>query len=272
MPTTALASAPASAYGDLAATDHTCAISSTGALSCWGPNDYGQCGQPPSMNNPVYVPMNIAGPSTGVRWSQVGTGNQFTCALDTTGAVWCWGRDGAGELGDGNTGGMDFSHAMPEQVPLPAAATSLYVGELHTCAIVGADAYCWGYNGGGALGGGFSSESAPVQVQTAGVSGAQWTSLALGEYHTCGLRDDNSLWCWGDNRRGQLGNDDSTRTDSAVPVAVPGQWQAVTAAQSHTCALDTSGGLYCWGNNDDGELLDGKGWRSELVAVPTPSQ
>ncbi|MBU1537291.1 lamin tail domain-containing protein [Myxococcota bacterium] len=79
--------------------------------------------------------------------------------------------------------------------------------------------------------------------------------LTAGDAHTCGIRMDDTLWCWGDNTSGQLG--DGTTTSHSSPVQVPGAWSSVDAGGSHTCGINTDGTLLCWGDNANGQLGDG---------------
>ncbi|MBU1240941.1 hypothetical protein KJ865_14605, partial [Myxococcota bacterium] len=83
-----------------------------------------------------------------------------------------------------------------------------------------------------------------------------WQKIARGWLHACGLKTDGSIWCWGQNVNGQLGN--GTTTDSMVPVlAIGTDWVDVVAGWGHTCALKTDGTMYCWGVNAYGNLGDG---------------
>ena len=117
--------------------------------------------------------------------------------------------------------------------------------------------WCWGYNGSGELGDGTTTDSAvPVQEHT---HASDWAAVSAGEDHTCAVKTDHTLWCWGNNDSGELG-DGGTTTDSAVPVQEhthASDWAAVSAGGDHTCAVKTDHTLWCWGNNDSGELGDG---------------
>src|SRR4029079_9700588 len=94
---------------------------------------------------------------------------------------------------------------------------------------------------------------APVQVGT----GTSWASIAAGYDHTCATRSDGSLWCWGRNFYGQLG--DGTTTDRSVPnrVGLASNWASVAAGEAFTCATRTDGSIWCWGYNQLGQLGDG---------------
>ena len=86
--------------------------------------------------------------------------------------------------------------------------------------------------------------------------GAPWAHIAAGDLHTCGIRTDSTLWCWGDNGHGELGIGDHTGQDLPRQVTTPaaGGWASITADDDDTCATRTGGTLWCWGYNGYGEL------------------
>ena len=81
-----------------------------------------------------------------------------------------------------------------------------------------------------------------------------WVQISAGSSHTCGITSDDSLWCWGSNASGQLG--DNSTTERLVPTAVNGggAWKQVAAGGSYTCGITSDDSLWCWGSNGDGEL------------------
>ena len=151
--------------------------------------------------------------------------------------------------------------------------TSLVAGTAHTCGLTaGGTAYCWGANTYGQLGDGTSgngsngsNRTTPVRVS----GGLRFTSLVLGNYHTCGLVSGGTAYCWGYNGLGLLG--DGTAQDRSAPVAVSGGLtftSLVVSAAAYTCGLATDGRAYCWGLNGLGQLGDGTTInRSAPVAV-----
>ncbi|MBI4700605.1 MAG: hypothetical protein HY744_05490 [Deltaproteobacteria bacterium] len=184
----------------------------------------------------------------------VATGGYHTCAVKKDGTLWCWGRNADGELGDGTT----QSKSSPVQVSaLGTSALAVAAGGYHTCAVkAGGTLWCWGNNEYGQLGDGTTQdETSPVQVSVLGTSAL---AVAGGQAHTCAVKAGGTLWCWGRNANGQLG--DGTTQDKTSPVQVPALGTsalAVAAGNDHTCAVKAGGTLWCWGNNEYGQLGDG---------------
>jgi alpha-tubulin suppressor-like RCC1 family protein len=229
---------------------HTCAITSGGALKCWGAKWDGSLGGGTIDSS---VPAGVSGLASGVTAITVGHGH--ACAVTSGGTVKCWGANQYGQLGDGTT--------SPSEVPvevsgLPSGVTAVAAGSWHNCAITSAGAVqCWGYNGDGGLGDGSTSLGAvPSPVQASGLTSGV-TTIAAGWAHTCAVTS-GAAKCWGYNYGGQLGN--GTTSNSAVSVQVTGLTSgvtAITAGGDHTCALTNNGGVKCWGTNGVGELGDG---------------
>jgi alpha-tubulin suppressor-like RCC1 family protein len=231
--------------------EHTCTCAvAGGGIQCWGAGDLGQLGD--GVGNSSFSPVQVSGSKELTGWNAVSAGFGHTCALGN-GDVFCWGSNDSGQVGNGST--MDA--LVPQQVSLSRPARAIAAGGSHTCAITdGGGTWCWGANTDGQLGNNSTTDSrTPVQV--AGLPG-QAGAIAAGDNHTCALLDDGSVWCWGHNSSGQLG--DGTTTDSLVPVQVSGlSARAVATGSAHTCAigdgaLTGEGSVWCWGSNADGQL------------------
>lgn len=226
---------------------HSCARKAGGAVVCWGANDKGQLGdgstkgheRPSAVQN---LPAVTAVVAAGSR----------TCALNQQ-AVLCWGEAGVG--GKQSTRPIKVAGGSQND-PL----VELELGPDHSCLRHQSGiARCWGKNRDGRLGDG-SYETRPQPVQVASLGGAA-TDLALGARHSCALRADGEVLCWGDDAAGALGQGDPedeaearpgprhvTRLDDAI---------ALASGDGFSCAVRETGEVACWGRNQDGQLGDG---------------
>ena len=236
---------------------HTCGVTTAGGAYCWGINYWGQLGDGDTTRRTS--PIAVGG---GLTFATVSAAYFHTCGITIAGAAYCWGVNGTGQLGNGTTTAPQTCLGAPCSMS-PAAVVggltfaTVSAGVYHTCAITTSGAaYCWGYNGGGALGDGTwadTKQTSPVAV----VGGLTFAAVSAGSFHTCGVTTAGAAYCWGDNDNGQLG--DGTTTPRAGPVAVLGglTFVAVGAGDAHTCGITTAGAAYCWGFNGNGQLGDG---------------
>jgi alpha-tubulin suppressor-like RCC1 family protein len=255
----------------VAGTNFTCALDNTGAAYCWGLNSNGQLGDGdtsqslvPGDTSQSLVPVAVSSP--GVPLAQITASLATVCALDSTGAAWCWGQNLNGQLGNNST--TDSSVPVPVLVGAPSALTSTTIltqiteGNNFTCALdsTGA-AYCWGLGANGQRGTlAAGSSTVPVAVYKGGVlSGVTLTQIAAGGSSACALGSTGLAYCWGIDSSGQLGNSSTTQSLTAVAVNVTGVLANVTLTQitaglTSACAVSSTGVAYCWGDNSVGEL------------------
>jgi alpha-tubulin suppressor-like RCC1 family protein len=225
----------------------TCALLASGAVKCWGSNDFGELGDGSLTES--HIPVAVLGISTA---TAVEVAHDASCALLASGAVKCWGYNGYGQLGNG-VDGPDSS--VPVSVKGISTATALSLGDSHACALLASGAVkCWGYNNYGELGNGTNGyeEYSTTPVTVTGISTA--IAITAGGFHTCAVLRGGSVKCWGDNSDGQLG--DGTTNNSNIPVLVHEIYAPtrLAAGLAHTCALFSGGMMRCWGWNGYGQL------------------
>lgn len=191
---------------------HTCALSSENIAFCWGRDDYGQLGTCKGADSSV--PNQICGLSSdkserivlAPQFKQISAGHQHTCAVAVDGSGWCWGSDTNGQLGTGEKVGVHRSSLIPLGIWRQISA-----GGQHSCGIQhDGSAWCWGSDEYGQLGslqttlpGSIARSPQKLRMNS------NWLQLSCGYRHTCGIRGDGDLWCWGDNTHGQLANKNS---------------------------------------------------------------
>jgi hypothetical protein len=190
--------------------NHSCALTTAGAVLCWGLGANGQLGNGTTAT--ATAPVAVATLTSGV--VAVAAGGSHTCALNTDGGVVCWGANAKGQLGDGTT----VQRSAPVTVSgLSSGVTAITAGSFHTCARLSSGVVkCWGSNSSGQLGDG-STEDRTVPVPVSGLA-SDVTTVAAGGNHTCALKTNARVMCWGANGSGQLG--DGTTTMRKTPVDV----------------------------------------------------
>jgi alpha-tubulin suppressor-like RCC1 family protein len=257
---------------------HTCALLTDHAVVCWGANESGQLGRPPSdeAQPPDRVP--DLPPARAVF-----AGGSNTCALLVDESIRCWGANQSGQLGDGTR----TARATPIAVPGTTDIVSLAMGNNakggstkvgakspvnanisgFMCGLTrGAQVTCWGSNFTGQLGDGTRQDrTTPAAVP--GISDA--IQIVVGDLHACALRRSGSVSCWGRNEFGAVGDDTmgpSTVREKAVNVVAMPDAVGLALGGAHSCARRRTGAVMCWGVNNFGQLGDGT-----AVLRPSPA-
>ena len=265
-PATRVAGAPSEFTEVEAGGGHSCAVTAAGKLYCWGRNVNGQTGDgeggPETQDR--YRPVAVKGLPSPV--AHVALGYQHSCALLTDGAVYCWGQNYNGQLGQGEAGyEVTFSVAPLRVIGLEGLVRQLVVGGNHGCVLLeGGGISCWGDNRQGQLGDGGDIERA-LPVPVLGLLEPA-VLLAAGGRHTCAVMESGIVNCWGENKFGQIGDGSLIARFQPSPVGgISRDVAALALGQSHTCALFRSGIVDCWGNNSIGQLGVG-----DYESSPTP--
>ena len=266
---------------------HSLALMPGGAVYTWGYNSDGQLGNGGTTESPYPVQvegLNGVGELSGA--TAIAGGMYHSLALMPGGAVYAWGRNGNGQLGNGTTSTTANSYPVQVEglngVGELSGATAVAAGTDDALALMpGGAVYAWGYNSAGQLGNGGTSDS-PYPVQVEGLNGvgelSLATAIAAGEYHSLALMPGGAVYAWGYNQYGQLGN--GTTTGSPYPVQVKGVGGgpplsnviAIAAGYDHSLALTSDGTVYAWGANGSGQLGNGGNTESPYpvqVSMPT---
>jgi alpha-tubulin suppressor-like RCC1 family protein len=244
--------------------NHTAAIKTDGTLWTWGSNSNGQLGD--NTTNIRCTPVTtFAG---GTNWKQVACAGEFglafSAAIKTDGTLWTWGNNLRGQLGD-NTGTNKITPVTTfaggtnwKQV---SCGGSAYIAAIKTDGTL----WVWGISNLGQLGAGPSGSgsrsSTPI---TTFAGGNNWKQVSAGHRHAAAIKTDGTLWIWGTNSYGALGdNTTSTRNTPVTTFAGGTNWKQVacgatrlSASGPHTAAIKTDGTLWTWGRNSYGQLGD----------------
>ncbi len=185
-----------------------------------------------------------------VATQSMSAGTGFTVLAKPDGAVWAWGDNGTGQLGDGT----QTTKSVPVLVPLATGVSRVASGSGHTVALkADGTLIAWGANASGQLGDNSTSlRTSPVTVGLMNV-----IAVAAGTSHSLALKSDGTVWAWGLNANGQLG--DGTRTRSLVPIQIPliSSVVSISAGTAFSVAVKSDGTVWAWGQNNSGQLGDG---------------
>lgn len=259
--------------------DTSCAVKTNGTVWCWGSGHYGVGDGTTDDHHQAVKVRSTLGYLTGMIAVSAGGGDS-ACALRDDRTVWCWGRAAEGEVGDGTTGDAQGNRLSAVQVRrgngFLTAITAISTGiGYHSCARRSdGTAWCWGYDDHGQLGDGTRGDANNSRLEAVKVKQASGPmtgvrSVSAGDQHSCAVKTDGTVWCWGDDRNGALGDGttgDPTTHDRLSPVKVKrgsGYLTDITAVsgggdgRDHTCARRSDGTAWCWGYDLYGQLGDG---------------
>jgi len=241
-----------------AGSNHAIGIRTDGTLWAWGDQSNGRLGNGLTAGGTVTVPIQI---QEGTRWiyataSGVGIDvGVHTVGIREDGTLWAWGGNNFGQLGIGT--------ATVQATPIRVGTTqehfdlrwvSVSASGNRTMGIQD-DGTLWGWgnnpNGSATGDGTTTARNTPTRVGTATQRDWLWASVSAGNQHTVGIREDGTLWAWGNNSSGRLG--DGTTTARNTPVQVGNaEWESVRAGNLHTAGIRTDGTFWAWGSNANG--------------------
>lgn len=239
----------------------SCALRSSGAVACWGDDQFGQLGNGPGGDSPT--PSAVVDLADAVA---IGGHGEHACALRATGQVVCWGNGEDGQNGDGTK----QNRQVPTPVPGIDTATTVASDYYHNCSLQPGGLRCWGANWDGMIGDGTLVE----RLTPVAVSGLPQDLLTVGTglQHTCVLDNGGGAYCWGNSKYGQLGIAGAGMPSRPAPsAAATGLSDAATivAGYDHTCVATNAGAMKCWGGNTSGQLGLGNNNVSDVpVTVP----
>lgn len=227
---------------------HTSAIKNNGTLWTWGKNSYGELGDNTTIHRSSPV-QTLAG---GTDWIVTETGYQNSFGIKSDGTLWSWGRGALGVLGNNTSANV----SSPVQV-IGTDYVQISAGTQHAAAVKDdGTLWLWGSNTWGELGNNSSGTNLSSPIQTI-AGGSDWILVKCGFDYTAAIKSDGTLWGWGNNQYGNLGDGSSTNRSSPVQTSVLGNnWSKIQLSNYHSAAIKTDGSLWLWGKNTYGELGD----------------
>ena len=248
---------------------HTLALTSAGTIYACGRNNFGQLGNGTTTDSSTPVAVTLPGGATA---TAVAANEFHSLALTSGGAVFAWGHNAFGQLGNGTT----TDSPTPVAVAVPGTVTQIAAGWAFDLALTSTGAvYAWGYDGDGELGatsadscgaGAYPCSKSPLAVSLGGVT---VTAIAAGWDHSLAIKGaDRMLLAWGLNNYGQLGVGDTTNRLTPASTIDGLAVKAIACGGAHSLAILTSNGVMAWGLNNHGQL--GQGTTGGILTIATP--
>jgi len=239
----------AGATAVVAGSGFSCALLADRSAVCWGDDRNGEIGDgaPGATPRPATPVLGLADArSLSAHW-------QHACAVLLDGSVVCWGSNSSGQLGDGT----QIDRAQPVAVPNLQNVVAVTTGLSHSCAMTAGAIRCWGDNSQGQLGSNASGASGAMVQPTLVPIVIDPVAIAAGAQHTCAVRLNGQVLCWGQNSSGQLGEGSMSSLAEPVPVTGLGNGVKVPAGATFSCAATSDGAIFCWGDDQYGQLGTG---------------
>ena len=185
------------------------------------------------------------------KWVSASASSYRSFAINDKGALYGWGSNFSGQLGDGTT----TQRNTPTRIGTASDWVHIATGRSHSLATnTKGELYAWGYNGDGRVGDGTTTQrSTPTRIGTV----SDWARIAAGGSHSLSTNTKGELYAWGNNTHGRLGDGTTTNRNTPTRIGTASDWAHIAAGRFHSMALNTKGELYAWGRNDVGQLGDG---------------
>lgn len=245
---------------------HSMAINKSGVMFGWGRNFNGQLGDNSKIDR--LVPTRVATVTTGtpaatVTWTAVSAGASHTLARAMDGSLWAWGGNAKSQLGNNATADVQ----QPTKINTTPASTwvSVAAGGTHSLGIrADGTLWAWGDNSSGQLGVATTNTAVTAPIPTQVGTASNWSVIASGLAHSLGVRTDGTLYGWGSNSNGQVGNGSTVNVGAPTQIGTAITWVNVESGLQHSVALQKDNSVWLWGRNTEGQL--GNGTQTDVTA------